>query len=84
MPGIAKNLLFPEFRKEVTKWAVQNKISWILNAGRALVNRMQLLQEEFKKKKKQFKILAKSSDHRDTSDHGEPSRVVEVVELIGD
>ena len=51
-----KKSTFPEFRKDITKWAVQNKISWILNAGRALFNRMQSLQEEFKKKK-QFKIL---------------------------
>jgi len=52
-----KKHTWPEFRKAVTKWATTNGVVWILNAGRALFNRMQELQEAFKKKRGNFKPI---------------------------
>jgi len=54
-PWDGKKHTYPDFRKEATKWATTNTVIWIFNAGRALFNRMQELQEDFKKKKKNFK-----------------------------
>mmetsp|Transcript_71341 Transcript_71341/g.148936 ORF Transcript_71341/g.148936 Transcript_71341/m.148936 type:complete len:599 (+) Transcript_71341:165-1961(+) len=57
-----KKHTWPEFRKEVTKWATTNGAAWILNAGRALFNRMQELQEQFKKKRSNFKPTFEAHD----------------------
>ena len=59
-----KKHTWPEFRKEVTKWATANGVAWILNAGRALFSHMQSLQEDFKKRKKVFKPYFE--DHADS------------------
>lgn len=58
-----KKHTWPDFRKEVMKWATANGVAWILNAGRALFNRMQTLQEDLKKRKKIFKLFFE--DHSD-------------------
>ena len=58
-----KKATFPAFRKEVTKLVSKIGLMWIIDAGRALFNRMQTLQEEFKKKKKTFKC--NFADHDD-------------------
>mmetsp|Transcript_29552 Transcript_29552/g.60605 ORF Transcript_29552/g.60605 Transcript_29552/m.60605 type:complete len:113 (-) Transcript_29552:1598-1936(-) len=50
-----KKSTYPEFRKSVTKLASGHGISWIMKAARALFNKMPQLQEESKKKKKNFK-----------------------------
>eukprot|EP00286_Rhodomonas_abbreviata_P007742 CAMPEP_0181328118 /NCGR_PEP_ID=MMETSP1101-20121128/22511_1 /TAXON_ID=46948 /ORGANISM="Rhodomonas abbreviata, Strain Caron Lab Isolate" /LENGTH=442 /DNA_ID=CAMNT_0023436917 /DNA_START=164 /DNA_END=1488 /DNA_ORIENTATION=- len=50
-----KKVTYPDFRKEVTKLSTQTGINWIINAGRALFNKMQKLQEGLKKKNKTFK-----------------------------
>ena len=50
-----KKHTWPEFKKAATKWATANGVAWILNAGRALFNAMQTLQEDFKRRKKVFK-----------------------------
>ena len=60
-----KKHTYPEFRKEVMKWATKNKVAWILNAGRALFNRIQTLQKEFKKFKK--KVFTPSFNSHDNS-----------------
>mmetsp|Transcript_69171 Transcript_69171/g.144205 ORF Transcript_69171/g.144205 Transcript_69171/m.144205 type:complete len:474 (+) Transcript_69171:152-1573(+) len=54
-PWDGKKHTWHEFRKEATKWATQNAVVVTFNAGRALFNRMQSLQEAFKKKKATFK-----------------------------
>ena len=58
-----KKHILPEFTKAVTKWASANGVAWILNAGRALFNYMQTLQEDFKRRKKVFKPFF--ADHND-------------------
>ena len=58
-----KKATFPAFQKEVTKLVSKIGLTWIIDAGRALFNRMQTLQEEFKKKKKTFKC--NFTDHDD-------------------
>ena len=59
-----KKHTYLEFRTGLTKWATVNGVVWILNEGHALFNCMQSLQEEYKKKKKVFKVLF--DDHNDS------------------
>jgi len=57
-----KKSTYPDFRKEVTKLANPHGISWILHAARALFSKMQNLQEESKKKRRNFKCTFDSHD----------------------
>mmetsp|Transcript_36886 Transcript_36886/g.75596 ORF Transcript_36886/g.75596 Transcript_36886/m.75596 type:complete len:218 (-) Transcript_36886:766-1419(-) len=50
-----KKSTYPAFRKEVTKLSSKTGLTWIIDAGRALFNKMQALQEDSKKRKKTFK-----------------------------
>ena len=61
-PWDGKKHTYPEFRKELIKWATTNKVVWILNAGRALFNAFQTLQEDFKKRKKVLKVVFSAHD----------------------
>mmetsp|Transcript_64423 Transcript_64423/g.134432 ORF Transcript_64423/g.134432 Transcript_64423/m.134432 type:complete len:119 (+) Transcript_64423:66-422(+) len=91
-PWDGKKHTWPDFWKEAMKWVTTNRVVFAFNAARALVNRMQELQEDFKKRKKTFKpvfdahddkIWAEALQSRDNGGQGRHLETTVWLELHG-